>query len=296
MSLRSNEERLGAPPADAPVALIEEGEATPTQNNAGIGLSFVTPTEPIELPSKGRFYPPEHPLHNQETIEIKHMTAREEEILTSQSLLKKGIAIEKLLQSVIVDKKIKVGDLLVGDKNAILVYTRILAYGQEYKTKITCPGCNETDDFEFGLLDHTVTCPEADAEEYDMLEDGTFTIPLPKTQVSAQVRLMTGADEIHFSRQLEANKKKRKKLGIDFADTILTDQMKRFVVSLGGISDKVQINNFINNMPASDARHLRTVYSKLIPNIDLTQQFECSSCGHEQEMEVPFTSEFFWPR
>ncbi len=297
MSVRNNEDRLGAPPADAPVGALHEGETSPEQNNAGIGLSFAVPTEIVDLPSQGRFYPSGHALHGQETIEIKHMTAKEEEILTSRSLLKKGVAIDRLVQSVIVDKSIKVGDLLIGDKNAILVHTRMFAYGHEYKTRVTCPACSETDDFEFSLLSHKVVFPEGeDSEVYTINDDGTFNIVLPKTKVSAQVRLLTSTDESNFARQLEITKKRQKKLGDVIPNTALTDQMKAFIVSLNGIADKRQINEFVNNMPAADSRYLRTVYSELMPDIDLTQSYECSSCGHEQDMEVPFTSDFFWPR
>ena len=296
MSLRNNEERMGARPAEAPIAAAQEGAAKEQQGGAGTGLNFVTPTELINLPSAGKYYPPEHPLHGEETIEIKHMTAREEEILTSRSFLKKGVAIDKLLQSVIVNKSIKIGDLLVGDKNAILVYTRVLAYGAEYKTKITCPACGDVDDYEFNLLEHTVTTPDDMSADYKICEDGTFEIPLPKTQVVACVRLLTGEDEAHFARQSEARKKKQKKLGMAIADNALTEQMKSFIVSLNGVSDKREITGFVNNMPAIDSRHLRSVYARLTPNVDLTQNYECSSCDHEQEMEVPFTSDFFWPR
>ena len=297
MSVRNNEDRLGAPPAEAPVGALHEGETNPEQKNVGLGLNFAVPTEVVDLPSQGRFYPPEHPLHGQDTIEIKHMTAKEEEILTSRSLLKKGVAIDRLIQNVIVNKNIKVGQLLIGDKNAILVYTRMLAYGHEYKTRVTCPTCDESDDFEFSLLQHEIVFPTTEGnEEYKVNDDGTFDILLPKTQVTAQVRLMNGDDESYFSKQLEINKRKQKKLGNFAPNTALTDQMKTFIVSLNGIVDKLQITTFVNNMPATDSRYLRTVYNKLTPDIDLTQQFECSSCGHEQDMEVPFTSDFFWPR
>ena len=113
-----NRERLGASNVQA------EPPAPTTNSNEGL-MSFVVPTEFVELPSGGRYYPQGHPLHNQETIEIKHMTAREEDLLTSRALLKKGLALDRLLESVIIDKKIRASDLLVGDRNAILISTRI---------------------------------------------------------------------------------------------------------------------------------------------------------------------------
>ena len=94
--------------------------------------NFKFPTEMVDLPSKGHFYVDGHPL-SKGKVEVKYMTAREEDILTSQNLIKQGVVIDKLLQSLIVDKSIKVDDMLVGDKNAIMVAARILGYGKNYE-------------------------------------------------------------------------------------------------------------------------------------------------------------------
>ena len=105
------------------------------------GFNFIVPTEVVDLPSKGKYYPEGHPLKGVDSIEIRHMTAKEEDILTSQSLIKKGLAITKLLQSIIIDKSIRVDDLLIGDKNALLVASRIHGYGPEYNVTLNCPNC-----------------------------------------------------------------------------------------------------------------------------------------------------------
>ena len=133
-----NSDRLGAQSvqSSAPPPQI-------TQNNDANPFSFVVPTEFVELPSKGKYYPEHHPLHNQETIELKHMTAKEEDILTSRALLKKGVALDRLLDSIIIDKRIKGENLFVGDRNAILLAARISGYGSDYSTKITCPSCEQ---------------------------------------------------------------------------------------------------------------------------------------------------------
>ena len=59
------------------------------------------PTEVIDLPSEGKLYPEGHPCLNGK-IEIKYMTAKEEDILTSQNLIKKGVVIDRLLNSLII--------------------------------------------------------------------------------------------------------------------------------------------------------------------------------------------------
>lgn len=289
---RNNEERMGAHPADdAPPASVLNQPAP-----SSVGLNFVVPTDHIELPSKGMFYPEGHPLHGQETIEVKHMTAKEEEILTSRTLLKKGIAIDRLLQNVIVNKAINVNNLLVGDKNAVLVWTRMLAYGPEYSTKVTCPSCGETTQNKFNLQNGNITHPEQfdEADGFTKVTDNTFGILLPRTKVLAEVRLLFGEDETYLTRVL--NNRKKQNLVNHLTDSLLTEQMKRSVISLNGVTDRAEINNFIMNMPAADSRHFRKVYTKLTPNYDLKQDFHCPSCGESSEMEVPLSAEFFWPK
>ena len=142
-----NKDRVGvgtpAPQAAAPVANVQN---TPDQP-----FSFVVPTEFVELPSKGAFYPVGHPLHNQTTIEIKQMTAKEEDILTSRSLLKQGVAIDRVIQSVIIDRSIDVSSLLIGDKNALVIASRVSGYGNDYNTTVTCPNCETKQDYSFDL-------------------------------------------------------------------------------------------------------------------------------------------------
>jgi len=283
---RNNKERTGKK---------DTGETPPVGNAVESEdlLSFVVPTELVDLPSKGQFYSEGHPLKGEESIEIRHMTAKDEDTLTSKSLLKKGIALDRVLQNIIVNKDVQVNDLLVGDKNSIIVAARISAYGPNYETKVTCPACFTSADHSFDLEDLETKSADEDFEEFgiEKNEDGTFTILLPRTKVNVVVRLLDGNDE----KKMTAGRSRKKKLGVN-KEPVLTDSFKQFIVSISSVTDRTQINGFIDNMPAADSRWLRTAYSKLVPNIDATQDFECPACGYQQEMEVPFTSDFFWPR
>ena len=91
---------------------------------------FEIQTETIELPSKGLIYPEDNPLSSGK-VEIKYMTAKEEDILSNQTYIQNGTVLEKLLESVIVSK-INLKDLIIGDNNAVLIATRILGYGADY--------------------------------------------------------------------------------------------------------------------------------------------------------------------
>jgi hypothetical protein len=254
-------------------------------------LSFPKPVELVDLPSKGKYYPDGHPLRNKEHIEIRHMTAKDEDILTSKSLLKKGVAIDRLLKNIITDKTIPVETLLVGDRNALLIAARISGYGGEYTTGVTCPACASTQEFSFELGDCTSYHGD-DWGEFEISETGTgtFNIILPMSEVTVEVRLLNGYDERRLASLIE-NKRKKK-----LPESTLTDQLNLMIASVEGHTDKTFKKTLIENMPALDARYLRKAYEKLVPTVDLTHSFQCSNCEHEGEMEVPFTTDFFWPK
>ena len=262
----------------------------PVANNEGTfdPLSFVAPTEFVELPSKGICYPEGHPLHGEETIEIKFMTAKEEDILSSRALLKRGIAIERFLQSIIVNKKIKAKDLLVGDRNAILIASRASGYGNIYETKVSCPACSEKCDLAFDLLDKKTKETEIN-ENFSSLGNGTFSTKMPFSKFTTVFRLLNGEDETYLAK---ASTMKKKNYSMD---SVLTEQYNRMIVSIEGHSDRSIVSRYVNAMPTLDSTHLRKCYKVATPDVNITQNFECSSCSHEQELEVPFGADFFWP-
>lgn len=274
-----NQNRLGG---------VQQHDTSPPPQQGGGGFSFVVPTEFVELPSQGRFYPEGHPLHGQESIEIRQMTAKEEDMLTSRTLLKKGVALDRVIASLIVDKAIDPDSLLVGDRNAIIIATRVSGYGNVYETKVTCPNCGTNQEYAFDLNEANVY-DGADARDLGVRsnEDGTFNVTLPRTSVDVQFRLLNGRDEKTFVVGMQADKKAKSEKNI-------TRQLATIVVSLNGDSSIQAKQYFIDNVPSIDSRHLRLAYRLAAPNVDLTQQFVCGECSHEQEMEVPLSADFFW--
>ena len=268
--MRNNQDRLNAPPAsaDPPIQQAAQSEEI---------LQFVTPTEFVELPSGGKFYPPDHPLHNVDTLEIRHMTAKDEDILTSRSLLKKGVAVDRFLQNVIVDRSVRIGDLLIGDKNAIIVASRISGYGARYDASVMCPSCASTVGFNFDL-EHCENIPADSYQQFDveLTNDNTFVIGLEKTGVDVEVKLMTGKDEASLLQLAEKRRKKK------LPESNLTDQFRMIIVSVNGNKNQNYIESFIQNMPAIDSRRLRTTYQNIIPNIDMSHEFMCSECSFAQ--------------
>ena len=238
------------------------------------------PTEVVDLPSKGLLYPKESALSSGK-IEIKYMTAKEEDILTSANLIKKGLVIDKLLESLVVDKSIKVDDLLVGDKNAVLIASRILAYGKDYdveveNTKVTVDLTTLKDK----LLDES------------KVSDGVneFEFELPATKRKLTFRLLTAGDEKSITKEVEGLQKIGDGYGYE-----LTTRLKHTIISVDGDSKKATINSFVDNEFLSrDSIEFRKHILDLMPDVDMTSTY-INEDGEEKEFTVPMTVSFLWP-
>ena len=285
-----NEGRFSA--AEGSPTPEDEGTSAVAASAAGSQFNWALPTEFVELPSKGKFYPPGHPLHNQATVEIKYMTAKEEDILTDRALLKKGIAIDRVLENLIVNKAIKLDDLLVGDKNAILVKARTTGYGSSYDTRVICPNCLTPCEHSFDLeeLGHIDFEQSLEDDEVELTESNTFRVTLPMSKVTIECRMLTGGDESSIAKKALRNDRKNE------ASTTLTTQLGMLIVSINDNTDKFTKAKFIAAMPARDSRYLRGILEKVTPNIDMTQDFECEHCGEQAVLEVPLNTDFFWPK
>jgi len=273
--MRNNQDRLGPP------------SATEDQSVAGASLSYAVPTEFVELPSKGKFYAENHPLHNQETIEIRYMTAKEEDILASVALIKKGLAVDRLLENIIVPD-VNPKTLLIGDRNAVMIAARISAYGSAYVANVVCTKCLEAQDHTFDLkkVNYNLACFDDNLlTKYDISfnkEKIRFDYVLPKSSVKVGVKIPTGFDEVV-----------EEAVGENSAITAL---LSKIIVSVNENENPSEVSSFVDSMLAWDSRELRTVLPLMSPNVDLKQEFGCRSCGEEDIREIPLTAEFFWPR
>jgi len=272
-----------------PVVTDEDLKAQFTQDYVTeINTKYDGPTEIIDLPSRGYFYPEGHPLANGK-IEIKYMTAKEEDILSSQTLIKQGVVIDKLLQSLIVTK-VKYDDILLIDKNAIFVAARVLAYGNDYAVEITCPACESKQTNHVDLSSF-----EEKEIDWNQFQKGntTFNFTLPVTKKVLTLKFLTHGDDKQITENLKAAKKVSKMTGID---PELTTRLRQMIVAIDGNNDKAEIHKLSENMLSRDSLALREYMRSITPDIDTTFHHECGSCGHETpKMAMPITVQFFWP-
>jgi hypothetical protein len=247
--------------------------------------SYPFPTEVISLPSKGLCYPETSPLSKGE-ITIKLMTAREEDILTSTNLLRKGIVLDKLLESIIVESGVNIGDLLIGDKNAILISSRILAYGPEYSVTINDPNENESVDVKVDMSKLKIK----EIDESLLSRTNEYEYVLPKTGVPVKFKLLTHFDELAIQKDIDASEKALKQ------SNEITTRLRRVLTEVSGNRDLGYISNFvINQLQAADSRSLRKYIQTLTPDIDLSFDYTSPFTGETEALKVPIGLDFFYP-
>ena len=241
---------------------------------------FKVPTETIELPSQGLLYPELHPLSSGK-IEMKYMTAREEDILTNSAYIKQGIVIDKLLQSLIVTK-FDYNDLLVGDKNALMIASRVLAYGSNYEFEYD--GVEQNADL--SSLNPKPLAPEVKSSKGANM----FNYTLPDSGNVVTFKLLTHGDENKIDAELKGLKKISKEASNDGVVRLC-----HIITAINGDSETKSIRDFVNNyMLAKEARAFRQYYASISPDVDLTIPVT-NSRGAEEDIEVPITINFFWP-
>lgn len=249
---------------------------------------YQVPAAAVPLPSQGLLYPPNHPLANSPTVDIKPMTAVEEDILTSKALIKSGRVIDHLLKSCVLNRSVDVDSLFAGDRNAILVAIRITGYGEKYSTEVACPSCEHKFTATFSLSQLPLK-PLGAAPVEPNVNKFAFTLPLSRQTV--YFKLLTGADEAELNVLLE----RTRKASGGVVESLVTTRLAKQILSFGSATDPNEISKMIRNMAAGDSRALRRHVSEISPDIDMRQTLECPSCGVSSEMEVPLGVEFFWP-
>lgn len=250
-------------------------------------IAFDNPTIEIPLPSNGIIYHADHPLAGKETVEITMMTAKQENILTNRSLAKSGKLLSKLIESCLVDQSIDSRDMLIGDRNTVMVALRASGYGSEYKVSVTCPACSAKSEQEFMLNNLPIRRLEIQpiAVGQNLFE---FKLPLSKADIA--FRFLTGHDE----EELAVTMNRKKKLGAVDSE-LVTSSLIQSIVSINGITDRRAISLAIPRMPAIDSKAFRNYVQENEPGMKLRGTMECPECDHVEEVSIPLDAGFFWP-
>lgn len=251
--------------------------------------NFEFPTEVIELPSKGKLYPEGHPL-SKGTVELKYMTAKEEDILASQNLIRKGVVLDKLFESVVVESGLDIGDIFVGDKNAILLATRILGYGKDYQVEVMDPFTGEPQKTVIDLA--KVQIKEVDESLLSINNLYDFELPTSKSKI--KFKLLTHKDELDINAEIQALNRLQK--GKDVISSDISTRLRYMIQEVDGNNERGFVNKWVkNNLLARDSKALREYVKTISPDLDLTYEFTSDITGETEALTIPFGAGFFYP-
>lgn len=247
--------------------------------------SFPFSTEVISLPSKGLCYPEGHPLSKGE-ITIKLMTAKEEDILTSANLIRKNLHIDKLLESVVVEPGVKIDDILIGDKSAILVASRVLAFGADYPITVTDKYTGE--DVEVNVDLSKIEIKEVDESKLNRNNEYDFVLPQSNTPI--KFKLLTHGDELSINKDIEAISK------VSQYSAEITARYRKIITEVNGSRDLSVIADFVSNkLLAKDSKVLRKYMNEITPDLNFTFNYTYPSTGETEALAIPFGVDFFYP-
>lgn len=242
-------------------------------------------SEEIDLPSRGEFYP-----NGSSTVKIRPMTAREEDLLSNERLLKNGKAFDELIKACVIDwNGIEYDNLIIGDKNAILMAIRIISLGDEYDVMFLCPKCN-------AKMEDTISL-KGDlkykflSEEPIISGKNEFDWVSPKG-IKFKLRILTSKDQDNISSE---NKKRKQMYKANYKESPTIDVLMKSIVSIEDMISYNDILDTLNTMPTSELRALTRYIRDLSPDYDLSYNYTCSECDETSSLMIPINVSFFWP-
>lgn len=257
--------------------------------------------ELAKLPSRGALYDEDHPLCDEEFVEIKHLTATEENILTSAGLIKSGKFVDTLMKSVMKNKLINPDDLFVGDKNAILITIRVSSFGPEYRVNLVCTnqrcrkeyiGTFMLDQLELKMFDKDNMPSGVQVVGRNLFET---LLPVSKSKVRFKLLTQKAYDEIEQAQENRIKAMMKSKLPPPEVDTFSTDKLVKCIESVDGKTSKDHISKWVSKLPIKDSRRITSLIKKIEPKVIMKQEITCPHCRDKKEVNMPLTVEFFWP-
>ena len=216
------------------------------------------------------------------------MTAKDEDTLSNQSLIRKGIALERVIQNIVVNDEIDPLSLLVCDRNAILIQARATAYGGNYDGMVNCPQCGTSNMMTFDLMSPKIEggLGEEGTDTVQYVGDGLYQTKMPGTGFTIKFRLANGEDENRIMEMAVQGKT------VEYG---AVEQYKQMIKSVENYTEKEVIDTYVENMIITDATHLKSALQECTTVVRISETLKCKNCSNEQEVDVPFGTDFFWP-
>lgn len=267
-------------------SLLASGAAGgPQPGDAG----YTAPTVSVTLPSRGKVYAQGSPLFMLDHVDIRTMTAKDEDILTSRALIRNGTVLTALLKACVTNRRIDPDQMVAGDRTALLIAIRNSGYGSEYDPEVTCPVCDAKFRPKFKMDKLELKMLDVDPIGVGLNE---FEVELPVSGKRATFKLLTGLESAELERTQENLRRAR---GANAPEETVTSRIFASLVSVSGVTDRSEIAKFVQTMPARDSFALRTRMDEIQPDVLLTQEVTCTSCLSVSKLEAGLGVEFFWP-
>lgn len=251
-------------------------------------FGWEVPVESVPLPSRGVIYHPDSALYRKETLRIRAMTAQDEDILTSQALIKDGVVTTWLIRSCLTEPGVDVEDLIAGDRNSLMIAIRITGYGSDYHVKSFCENCEHKNSLNIDLSSLGIKRLGIEPSEPGKNE---FSFKLPVTNKVVRFKFLTAKDE----KERKASRQFIREQTDGSLDNGVTSFLENSIIAIDNITDKLKIKHFVKYMPARDSKALRKFINDNEPGIDMMTNYKCSNCGHDNKIALPVTTDFFWP-
>ncbi len=248
-----------------------------------LDTEFTVPTERVELPSKGVFYP-----NKKSSVTIKYLTAEEDDILYSADLIKSGKVLDVLLDKAVIDRDLRPEDMLSGDRNYLLIEMRKTGLGSDYAPgEISCPSCGQSHS-------PTINLDLLKSKDLEITPDsmGEYDVQLPIIKANLKFRLLIGRDEKRLAKLSET---KSGGAGGVRVSKVVTEKYLMQIMEVNGNRDKLHIKKFISIMPMKDSAFFREYLRRIEPGLDLSYDFDCPNCGHVDSRDIPITPKLFYP-
>ena len=264
--------------------------------------------EYVYLPSKGVYYP--EPYKGMDKLKVRKLNWEDEDILTTKSYYDNGTLFDEILKNCIVDENgFKASMLVPVDRDTILWWLRIGAFGKDYSIPWVCPGKKEDGDtckhqhnetWDLG----TFKMPELDpAIVNEILQSGGIAITLPHSLLKCKISIATVGREKEIERKLKLKKEKTKSTR-DFLSTGKLISIIREVYDKEGkpLKTSEEILNWLRTgyegkpLPLVDSRYIVRRSQEISLRVDTKKDIICPECDYIQEgVEMPMSIYFFWP-
>lgn len=262
-----------------------------------------TETGYVNLPSKGSFY--KGAYKGLTKLKVRKLNFEDEDILTTKAYYENGTLFNEILKNTIVDEnRFPSKELTNADKDAILWWLRINAFGSEYIVPHTCPNpeCKKKFKTTWDLASFSMPSYPTEYEQ-EILDNGFVSFTLPISNLEVKLVPAVIGKELDIYKRLNLKKEKTNS-SRDFNVTgklltvihSATDAEGNVYIGVDQINKWLLTSNNGGKICMTDSRFIQTKAKEIDLEVDTKQDIQCPHCEQfEESVKLPMTVFFFYP-